>query len=218
MQRRRFLQVAGATMIAPAWMSAEMTSSRIDLADSAVVISDAATARERKAAQVLVEESAKRCGITWPVSNGRKEARKATIYLATRESLGKLAQPNLISAGMLQGLKPDGFLLKSGHDSSGAWIAVVGHDERGLLFGVGRLLRSIDFGRQSAVASGADQSLVSNPEYQLRGHQLGYRPKTNAYDAWDVATWDQYIRDLAMFGTNVIELNTKRSDDLPYSP
>jgi hypothetical protein len=217
MQRRRFLQVAGATMIAPAWLAAEGTS-WIDLRDSAVLISGAATARERKAAQVLVEEAAKRCGITWPVSNTRKDARKTTIYLATRESLNKLAQPNLISAGMLQGLKADGYLLRSGQDSSGAWIIVVGNDERGLLFGVGRLLRSIDFSRQAADVSGGNLNLVSNPEYQLRGHQLGYRPKTNAYDAWDVATWDQYIRDLAVFGTNAIELIPKRSDDLPDSP
>ena len=36
----------------------------------------------------------------------------------------------------------------------------------------------------------------------MRGHQLGYRPKTNAYDAWSVPMWEQYIRELAIFGTN----------------
>ena len=52
----------------------------------------------------------------------------------------------------------------------------------------------------------------------LRGHQLGYRPKTNSYDAWDVPMWEQYIRDLAIFGTNAIELIPPRSDDDADSP
>ena len=48
---------------------------------------------------------------------------------------------------------------------------------------------------------------------RLRGHQLGYRDKTNSYDGWDLPQWDQYIRELAIFGTNAIELIPPRSDD-----
>jgi hypothetical protein len=47
----------------------------------------------------------------------------------------------------------------------------------------------------------------------LRGHQLGYRPKTHSYDAWDLATWEQYYRDLIVFGANAVELIPPRSDD-----
>ena len=64
----------------------------------------------------------------------------------------------------------------------------------------------------------APLNLVCHPEYKLRGQQLGYRPKTNAYDAWTVEIWDQYIRELAIFGNNAIELMPPRSDDLPDSP
>jgi len=53
---------------------------------------------------------------------------------------------------------------------------------------------------------------------KLRGHQLGYRPKVNAYDAFTVEMYDQYIRDLAIFGTNSIELIPPRSDDADESP
>ena len=59
---------------------------------------------------------------------------------------------------------------------------------------------------------------TASPKYPLRGHQLGYRPKTNAYDAWTVEMWEQYIRDLAVFGTNAIEIVPPRSDDEPDSP
>jgi hypothetical protein len=58
----------------------------------------------------------------------------------------------------------------------------------------------------------------TSPKYFLRGHQLGYRPKTNAYDAWSVPMWEQYYRDLAVFGTNSVELIPSRSDDERWSP
>ncbi len=52
----------------------------------------------------------------------------------------------------------------------------------------------------------------------LRGHQLGYRPKTNSYDAWDLRQWEQYYRDLIVFGANAVELIPPRSDDAATSP
>jgi sugar phosphate isomerase/epimerase len=87
-----------------------------------------------------------------------------------------------------------------------------------VLFGVGHLLRSIDFSRQAATVDPERLPKATSPKYPLRGHQLGYRPKRNAYDAWTVEIWDQYIRDLAVFGTNAIEIIPPRSDDEPDSP
>ena len=63
-----------------------------------------------------------------------------------------------------------------------------------------------------------DLDLATAPKYPLRGHQLGYRPKCNSYDAWDLPTWEQYFRDLAVFGCNAIELIPPRSDDDADSP
>ena len=60
--------------------------------------------------------------------------------------------------------------------------------------------------------------VTTAPAMPIRGHQLGYRPKTNSYDAWDLAQWEQYIRDLAVFGCNAIELIPPRSDDDADSP
>ncbi|HSQ57114.1 MAG TPA: hypothetical protein VLM40_15395, partial [Gemmata sp.] len=86
-----------------------------------------------------------------------------------------------------------------------------------VLFGVGRLLRELRLGRlKVTLPEGfAEESAPGTP---LRGHQIGYRPKTNSYDAWTVAMWEQYIRDLAIFGCNAVELIPPRSDDSPDSP
>jgi hypothetical protein len=217
MKRRNFLKLVTATAISPAWSRAQ-SHAGIDLRDCAIVLGSSPTPRESKAAQVLLEEAEKRCGIRWPLQRAGKQPAKARIFLATRQSAAKLPHRNFASDAALHSLKPDGFLLRSGRDANGPWIAVLGADERGLLFGVGKLLRLIDFGRQQAFLAENHLQSVSNPEYKLRGHQLGYRPKTNAYDAWSVEMWDQYIRDLAIFGTNAIELIPPRSDDLPDSP
>ena len=56
------------------------------------------------------------------------------------------------------------------------------------------------------------------PAFPLRGHQMGYRPKTNSYDAWPISIWEQYIKDLIVFGTNAVELIPPRSDDADTSP
>jgi hypothetical protein len=89
---------------------------------------------------------------------------------------------------------------------------IVGQDERGVLYGIGRLLRKMDL-RTGNIRVPDGLTVTTAPKYWLRGHQLGYRPKTNAYDAWSPAQYDQYIRELALFGTSAIELIPPVSDD-----
>ena len=64
-------------------------------------------------------------------------------------------------------------------------IVVAGFDERGALYGVGYLLRKMEM-RKGQILVPENLNISSTPAYPIRGHQLGYRPKTNAYDAWSV--------------------------------
>jgi hypothetical protein len=176
--------------------------------------------RESMAARVLLEESAKRCGLAWTLAGGASQP-GATVYLGTVHSWSGFAAGSPGAgdvAAAARSLKADGYVLRTGGGVGNPWIAVCGADERGLLFGVGALLRSIVFARQAARVDKRALHRESSPRCPLRGHQLGYRPKTNAYDGWTVAMWDQYIRDLAIFGTNAIELLPPRTDDAADSP
>lgn len=217
MKRRTFLRLAAAAACTPEWMPAQ--AGGLDLRHCVVVVPDKVD-RGKKMAQVLVEEAEKRCGIRWPVQERVPAKTQGTspvmIHLGTRES--GVEGGRGISTSGLRELPAEGYILRRGSDASGNWVAVMGADQRGLLFGIGKLLRLISFSRQQARLEDASLDVTSHPEYRLRGHQLGYRPKTNAYDAWSVEMWDQYIRDLAMFGTNAIELMPPRTDDLPDSP
>ena len=116
------------------------------------------------------------------------------------------------------GKEQDGFRIQTVNEADAApVVSVVGNDARGLLFGIGRLLRELRVAPDRVLLP-ASLNLTSAPKYPLRGHQLGYRPKTNSYDAWDLPQWERYIRELAIFGTNAVELIPPRSDDAAYSP
>ncbi|HEY6391307.1 MAG TPA: glycoside hydrolase family 20 zincin-like fold domain-containing protein, partial [Bryobacteraceae bacterium] len=107
----------------------------------------------------------------------------------------------------------EGYTLKA----DAAQVSLAANDARGMLFGIGRLLRELRM-RRGRILIDSNLNIRTAPKYSLRGHQLGYRPKTNSYDGWSVPVWEQYIRDLAVFGTNAVELIPPRSDDAADSP
>ena len=114
-------------------------------------------------------------------------------------------------------LAAEGYRLRTFDNGGAPGVEITGNDERGMLFGVGGLLRALEMRRDSVTLPGT-LDIQTAPRYKLRGHQLGYRPKTNSYDGWNVPQWENYIRDLAVFGANAIELIPPRSDDAADSP
>ena len=161
----------------------------LDLSRAHIVMAADVTAREKKAVAMLIDETAKRTGLHWGTAGKGPEIRVARRHGAK-----------------------EGYRLTARRRT----VTIAGNDERGVLFGVGRLLREMHMRTGSATLAAMD--VTTAPKYALRGHQLGYRPKTNSYDGWDVPVWEQYMRDLAVFGTNAIELIPPRSDDARDSP
>ncbi|MHC5541253.1 regulatory protein RecX, partial [Singulisphaera rosea] len=195
--------------------AASATSGMLDLTD-AVVVSTAKSGPEKKAVSVLVEEVQKRTLVRWAVSESWPEGQRPVIAVGPVSTLPKLAG-RFAEKFNADDVHPrhEGFRIRT--ESDGPAVFVIGNDERGVLFGVGRLLRELRMTR-GKVLSPAGWDVTSSPKYPVRGHQLGYRPKTNSYDAWDLPQWDQYIRELALFGTNAIELIPPNSDDEGESP
>ena len=218
MNRRSFLREAGVPFVLSPWLHGAAGSDELDLKDCVILTAENATAREKKAASVLAEEAQKRSQLRWRTQIKPPSMPEVAVYAAMLASARRFG-PRINSAiAAAERLPSEGFVIQTGSDTNGRWIAIIGADERGLLFGAGKLLRTVNFSRGAASLDVRLANLSSAPRYPLRGHQLGYRPKTNAYDAWNIGMWDQYIRDLAMFGTNAIELIPPRSDDEPDSP
>jgi hypothetical protein len=193
-------------------------SSLIELKGAAIVTPVSLNLQERTAVRVLVEEVAKRTNLRLAVATTWPAESVPAIAVGPLATAPQWASSALRNAGTAAAPGREGFRLAVSTGGGAApRVLVLGADSRGVLFGVGRLLRELRMGRGSLRVP-PDLSIVSTPQVALRGHQLGYRPKTNAYDAWDVPMWEQYIRDLAIFGSNAIELIPPRSDDAPDSP
>jgi hypothetical protein len=185
-----------------------------NLSQAIVIAPESLSTREKKAVILLVEEVGRRTGIRWAI--GTSVPKDGVIIAIGQESA--LRTHEKLQPWLLRHPAPKGSEgYRIGADLSERTVLVVGNDTRGILFGVGRLLRELRM-TQGQVLLPAGFFISSAPQYPLRGHQLGYRPKTNSYDAWDLNQWEQYYRDLAVFGTNAVELIPPRSDDDANSP
>jgi len=180
----------------------------------AIVVAPAGLSRiEKKAVTLLVEEVEKQSQIRWEVRSDYS-GKEVAIVLG-QESLLK-GIPGLKLDGS-NGGAAEGFHLRVNRGGEASSVTIVGNDPRGVLYGAGYLLRQLHMAR-GHVSVRDELTISTAPRYPLRGHQLGYRPKTHSYDAWYVATWEQYYRDLIVFGANAVELIPPRSDDDADSP
>lgn len=134
------------------------------------------------AARVLAEEVAKRTGLSLFDADSAPASGAAIIL-------------SVSGAGV-----PDGFSVSIDGDR----VGITGNDARGVLFGVGHLLRKCDWA-DGKLSLDASHSISTAPAYAIRGHQMGYRHRANTFDKWTPKQYEQYIRDLAIFGANAIE-------------
>jgi hypothetical protein len=195
-------------------LAARCAEPMLDLTHVVIVAPDGLNGPENKAVAMLGEEVAKRTQVRWTRTNQWPADATAIIVVGSAASLKKFA-PHRTSNFPQEG-PPEGYRIWT-EPGAEPTIWVAGNDSRGVLFGIGHLLRSLRMERRS-VALPAGFQIKTAPRMPLRGHQLGYRPKTNSYDGWTVAMWEQYIRDLIVFGCNAIELIPPRSDDDADSP
>ena len=222
MNRRHFLRggtfCAGAATIdlmtgrqAPAWPVAQPSDGPvhggkgIDLREAVVVVRPGELpAAERTAAKVLVEEVKKRTRIELKLSTSWPDG-KTVLAITSAESVPawEHAVPARQGADLPE-RRPEGYRLYCDAGAHPPIIWVIGADPRGTLFGVGNLLRRLDWW-EGKLSLAPDVDIATAPAFAIRGHQLGYRPYANSYDAWSAAQFEQYIRELTFFGVNSIE-------------
>jgi hypothetical protein len=156
---------------------------------------------EIAAADILSSEVKKRTGVNWTVS-GEWPASGDVIIL--KQASARIKTPFTISPALASTNKPESYRIVSSVYQNRKIILVEGSDERGVLFGAGQLLRTMNYSAQGAAFSEMP-SISSSPDKSIRGHQLGYRNTANSYDGWTKQQFEQYIRDLVVFGANSIE-------------
>lgn len=179
-----------------------ITGQEINLSNSHLLVSpDIKSPVNETCIKVLQEEIEKRTSIKLKTTDKWRSGKNhiALCLSSSKDLYGKtIPERN----GMdLSEKREEGYRIY--YDNNGTlWI--IGADERGILFGIGKLLRTARMNKNKILIN-ASLDFTTSPEYAIRGHQLGYRNTANSYDAWTVDQYDQYIRELMIFGTNSIE-------------
>jgi hypothetical protein len=207
----RFLSVVMLLVVSSQAFGAE----RIDVSKGRIVLLPEGRLNT-KAADMLRDEIEKRTRLGLSVGSQMPAGDEVAILVGTAKELaGKSYRPS------------SGFEVPSEADAYAVWVdtsrrraatvCAAGYDERAVLYAAGGLLRELEMSRDRLELD-AGLRVATAPKYKLRGHQAGYRPKTNAYDGWDIEMWEEYFRDLIVFGMNAVEFVPPESDDEDDSP
>lgn len=199
---------------------AELEAQKIDLTDASIIVSMKIKSPLRETlVKILREEVARRTSIEWQQEKSWKEEKSAIIVIALTSDKKLFGRPvPQRRNGDLPEHRPEGYRLVTETTAGKNIIWIIGADARGTLFGVGQLLRTAILQDKRAYLL-KPINIATSPMQSIRGHQLGYRNTANSYDAWDVKQYDQYIRELALFGTNAIEnIPFQDSDESVHMP
>jgi hypothetical protein len=186
----------------------EAADEQLDLTNAVVVVSPGQREQaEKTAATILVEEVAKRTGVTWNVQKTWPSDDRPAIAVANTDVEASWYHHVLRPEDRLPPpVRSEGYSINvaAGNANQTRSVFIVGTDSRGAMFGVGRLLQTL---RCSAGRITIDSSFAVStaPEYPARGHEMGYRARANSYDAWSPAQYDQYIREQVIFGMNTVQ-------------
>ena len=186
-------------------VSSFVAAAEINLSQAVVVTrSGELPAAEKMAPTVLVEELQRRTGIRLPVTSEWPKQATVVIAISTiktppawADRLGPVGTPPERAESFAIHISP-------ATDARPAIVSVTGSDSRGALFGVGKLLRNLNWS-DGRISISAEFRSSESPDRAIRGHQIGYRDTANSWDAWTFDQFDQYFRELVIFGANAVE-------------
>ena len=176
----------------------------LDLSQANIIISpQIKTPLQETAGNILVEEIEKRTKLQLPINtDGNSKTNIALVLASEQESFG-LKVP--IREGQdIPELKKEGYRILHEVEGDKNTLWIIGADERGILYGIGKLLRTAKMS-EGRITLAANTDFSEAPEYALRGHQFGYRNTANSWDAWTVEQFDQHFREQILFGANSFE-------------
>lgn len=160
---------------------------------------------EAKAAEILLDEVEKRTSLSWTTTSTWPASGPVIAMCAGPGDPGwGVTVPRRAGTGLPE-QQPEGYrVYVDTSKASGPVVWILGADARGVLYGAGKFLRAMAWGTGTLKFPRTMDYAVA-PDQPLRGHQIGYRDLANSYDKWDVAQYEQYVRELVIFGANAIE-------------
>ncbi len=193
------------------WVTTPVHSSATPLdLTNAVIVTHGDNTVILTAARMLSEEIEKRTGITLTRSTVLPGSAAPVIHLCRSDNAPEQLGAFLTTLDIPQ--MAEGFAIGAFSKAEPPAVVLAGHDERGVLFAAGRLLLALRM-KPGTIELPADYRVSTAPRYPYRGHQIGYRTLSHCYDAWTPEVYEQYMRELAVFGANGFETTTFRNPD-----
>ena len=182
---------------------------------------------EQVAVTMLLDEAESRTGQRWQLRTAdpsdNAEPNSMQIFVGEAAGIPSLLPPRLRKEWTAHApttafaVRPEGYTVRTLDWARHPALVVAGNDARGVLYGVGYLLRYLELAPEG-IALPRALSISTAPQVPIRTHQIGYRYKNNTYDAWTLPMFEQQIRDLAVFGISGLQLVAPVSDDRATSP
>ncbi len=200
--RERNIQIFLSTILLVA--SEIVAAQTINLSKAIIITSAKANFHtDNTAIRILREEVKSRTSLDLQLAENWKNETAIILATSNESEVNGVKIPKREGVNLPE-FKKEGYRIFCGKRDGRDIVWIIGSDERGILFGTGKLLRTAIMSKNKFYLN-EPLDFASSPMQSIRGHQLGYRNHANSYDAWDVKKYEQYIRDLVIFGTNAIE-------------
>ena len=173
-----------------------------DLTNAVIV---ASVPGHAKAVDMLKDEVEKRTGIRLTITESMPDSSVPAIVLGTVESLADSVSP---PTGLEIPSRAEGYAIWIDGGGKAPIVYLAGYDQRGTMFAAGRLIRLLHMG-QGEISVSDDVRLSTSPQYPVRVHMM---IPGGEFIKWDLEAYEQYIRDMIIFGTNGFMLTNFRED------
>jgi hypothetical protein len=168
--------------------------------EKAVITVDIKDVKKYNIAVFFQEEVFKRTGIKLAISSPSKNQKLKEIRLLLRDDKLTLNKDNLIN-------KAESYSITvNNKDKNKSVVNILGSDYRGLLFGVGRLIRMLYLSK-GYISVSDNLSIQSSPSDQIRAQQIIANSQgKDGFKDWQNPKDNQgFVNDMILFGTNGFE-------------
>ena len=173
----------------------------INISDATVMVSDESVI-SRTSKRMLIEEVYKRSGVSLSEIKTLSDSKGPVIVLCQIANVPKELERHVASMNIPR--RTDGFGISINTTGTKPIITLASFDSRGILYATGKLLLNLKM-TPGRIEIPDNIQISTAPRYPHRGHQIGYRDLAHSYDAWTPETYEQYMRELSMFGANAFE-------------
>jgi len=176
----------------------------LELANAVILVSPSINSPVYKTApMVLKEEIYKRTNKLLDTVNKWENNTIIALVKSDEKELFEMPVPSRLGDSLPE-LKKEGFRIYHEKNKGKDIVWIIAADERGVLYGIGKLLRIADM-RDGSITITNKLDISTSPEYTFRGHQFGFRNTANSWDSWTVEQFEQHFREQVIFGANSFE-------------